>query len=439
MNNFNKNILLICFLFLFFGVVVISCSDDNKNIESYDPSLPVLTNSFTPDSGGIATQVILKGSNFGTDTSLVKVYFNKKKAAIISIKGDQMYVLVPRLPGDTCTVSVKIGNDSVLFTRPFYYKKGFSVTTIAGQPGSQSFQEGTLATAQFGGVQHLAVDAQNNVFVTQRNEVGPPVCSVLNEASNSVTYLFTGGDNLNVPTVDQNTQIVYVPLDPTDTYYELNPANMWISRTRMILHPSAEQQAGDPPMVDFKTIDWKHSFAFCAYDGMIYTRAYRGDLIKFDPKTRIGQLVASNLENGDSYLVFDPVNPYLLYIAYASRHCIYTFNILTKEHKLFAGSPGRPGWNDGIALDAEFNAPRQITLDSEGNLYVADENNHCIRMINKEGIVTTPIGLPGKSGYVDGNPEIALLNRPKGVSVDKDGNVYIADYGNRCIRKLTLQ
>lgn len=191
MNNFNKNILLICFLFLFFGVVVISCSDDNKNIESYDPSLPVLTNSFTPDSGGIATQVILKGSNFGTDTSLVKVYFNKKKAAIISIKGDQMYVLVPRLPGDTCTVSVKIGNDSVLFTRPFYYKKGFSVTTIAGQPGSQSFQEGTLATAQFGGVQHLAVDAQNNVFVTQRNEVGPPVCSVLNEASNSVTYLFT--------------------------------------------------------------------------------------------------------------------------------------------------------------------------------------------------------------------------------------------------------
>ena len=92
-----------------------------------------------------------------------------------------------------------------------------------------------------------------------------------------------------------------------------------------------------------------------------------------------------------------------------------------------------------MVQDAEFNTPRQITLDYDGNLFVADEGNHCIRMIDKEGIVTTPIGIPGKSGYVDGDPEVALFDHPKGVAVNKDGDVYIADYSNRCIRKLTLQ
>lgn len=106
---------------------------------------------------------------------------------------------------------------------------------------------------------------------------------------------------------------------------------------------------------------------------------------------------------------------------------------------MFAGAYGQAGWNDGIATDAEFNAPRQMTLDMEGNIYVADSGNHCIRMIDKNGIVTTPIGKPGEAGYADGSLDMALLNDPRGVAVDSEGDVYIADLGNSCIRKLTLQ
>lgn len=436
MRNYIPTILLSlgCLCTAFFA----SCDKDDNSGAKYDPNQPVKVGSFAPDSGAMATKVILTGYNFGTDTSNIRVYFNKKRAAVIRSLGDKMYILVPRLPGDTCDISVKVGKDSVVYDRKFYYKKGFTVTTIAGRPGSPGFQEGSLATAQFGDVQHIAVDNENNVFITQRKDAGDAVCSVLNEASNTVTYLFTGFDNLNAPTVDKNTQMVYVPNDNLDVFYEMTPSNMWIPRIKSVLHPSAEQQAEG--MVDFKQIDWKHSFAFCEYDSMIYTRSNRGDLIKMDPKTRVGQLVDSNLESdGDGYIVFDPSNPHIMYLSYANRHCIFTYNLKTKEHKLFAGSPRQPGWNDGILSDAEFNTPRQITLDNEGNLFVADENNHCIRMIDKSGVVTTPIGIAGKSGYVDGNPEVALLNKPKGVAVNKDGDVYIADYGNRCIRKLTLQ
>lgn len=436
MRNYKK-ITLLLFFSMLGGIVFYACSDKDNAAEKYDPAKPVQLKGFSPDSGGIATKIILTGENFGTDESLIKVYFNKKQASVISSLGDKLYALVPKLPGDTCIVSVKIGSDSVIYDQKFYYKKGFSVTTLAGLPGSPEFQEGTFATAQFGDVQHIAVDADDNVFVTQRKDAGGAVCSVMSETSNTVTYLFTGSDNLNVPTVDQNTQNIFIPLDWGDSYYELNPNNMWIPRTRLILHPSAEEQAAG--MKDFKTINWKHAFAFSSWDNMIYTRSYAGDLIKFDPTTRVGQLVASNLESGDSYLVFDPRDPKILYLAYASRHCIYTYNLETDEHKLFAGTAGVAGWNDGVVQDAEFNTPRQITLDYDGNLFIADEGNHCIRMIDKEGIVTTPIGIPGKSGYVDGDPEVALFDRPKGVAVNKDGDVYIADYSNRCIRKLTLQ
>ena len=138
--------------------------------------------------------------------------------------------------------------------------------------------EGTLAAAQFGPVQHLAIDDENNLFITERNgSDGKGTCSVLNEESGTVTFLFKASDNLNVPTVNAQTQNVYIPLDGGYTFYELNPVNQWIAKSRLVLHPSKEQQ--EAGMDDFE-INWKHSLAFSRYDNMIYTRSYGGDLIK---------------------------------------------------------------------------------------------------------------------------------------------------------------
>lgn len=419
------------------AVIAFSCSEKEEESQKYDPSIPVSLTNFFPVHGGMATRMVIEGSNFGTDPSLIKVFFNQKEASIVSVKNRIIYLLVPRLPGKDCMVTVKVGDQEVKFTHNFQYIENYSVTTIAGQPGTNLFVEGSLATAQFGPVQHLAIDNENNLFITERNgNDGKGTCSVLNEESGTVTLLFKGPDNLNVPTVNTLTQNVYIPLDGGYTFYELNPVNQWIAKSRLVLHPSSEQQ--EQGMEDFN-INWKHSFAFCGYDNMIYTRSYGGDLIKINPETRVGQKVGNFFPNTDSFIVGHPTQPEILYIAYAAKHVIYTYNIKTKEHRLFAGAFGQSGWNDGVATDAEFNSPRQMSLDMEGNIYIADSGNHCIRKIDKNGIVTTPIGQPGVSGYVDGSPDIALLNDPRGVVVDSKGDVYIADLGNRCIRKLTLQ
>ena len=79
-----------------------------------------------------------------------------------------------------------------------------------------------------------------------------------------------------------------------------------------------------------------------------------------------------------------------------------------------------------------------MCCDAEGNIYVADEYNHCIRRINADNTVETVLGTPGTFGYQDGDVEIALLKRPRGVAIDQNNNLYIADFGNAKIRKMKI-
>ena len=104
------------------------------------------------------------------------------------------------------------------------------------------------------------------------------------------------------------------------------------------------------------------------------------------------------------------------------------------------GTPGCSGDN-GPATAASLHFPRRSAFDAAGNLYVVDGNNNSIRRINSTtGIITTVAGSPtgayGTSG--DGGPAtVALLSGPTSVKFDAAGNMYIADYGNQRIRKVS--
>jgi sugar lactone lactonase YvrE len=102
----------------------------------------------------------------------------------------------------------------------------------------------------------------------------------------------------------------------------------------------------------------------------------------------------------------------------------------------FAGS-GTNASVDGTGTAASFNEPSGLAIDSSGNLYVGETGGHKIRKITPAGEVTTLAGA-GTVGSADGTGAAAKFNGPYGLVVDADGNLIVADTENHKIRKVTI-
>jgi|GEM_PF-592406 len=133
-----------------------------------------------------------------------------------------------------------------------------------------------------------------------------------------------------------------------------------------------------------------------------------------------------------------------LYVADSNNHCIRKVTptgVVTTLAGSTEGGYDAGGYADGTGKDARFQWPVGITVDAEGNLYVADSNNHCIRKVTPTGVVTTLAGDTSggynASGYANGAGSAARFSYPSGITVDAEGNLYVADNGNHCIRKVT--
>ncbi|MGN5354480.1 NHL repeat-containing protein [Ralstonia sp. L16] len=97
-----------------------------------------------------------------------------------------------------------------------------------------------------------------------------------------------------------------------------------------------------------------------------------------------------------------------------------------------AGS-GATGSDDGVGTAATFSLPVSIAIGTNGVLYVADDGNNLIRMVTPAGVVATLAGSIN-AGSADGPGSTAMFNQPSGIAVDTNGNLYVADQANNMIR-----
>ncbi|PZR59031.1 MAG: hypothetical protein DLM50_02010 [Candidatus Meridianibacter frigidus] len=123
-----------------------------------------------------------------------------------------------------------------------------------------------------------------------------------------------------------------------------------------------------------------------------------------------------------------------LYIADGAAQRVRVMDRNGNVHTVAGGGPAVDsgfwvpgGYADGAGPQARFNRPAGIAFGPDGDLYIADSFNHCIRRMTPSGDVTTFAGSPSSAGMADGPRQTATFQRPMGLAFDKIGNLYVAD------------
>lgn len=127
--------------------------------------------------------------------------------------------------------------------------------------------------------------------------------------------------------------------------------------------------------------------------------------------------------SGDGFLIFSDSANHMLRVTDGKN--VYTL----------AGTP-ESGYQDGPVQQARFYLPSGIAIDKDGNIYVADTLNHCIRVISPQMQVSTLAGRPGAPGFQDGALAQAQFCEPNDLCLGPDGSLYVADKGNQRVRRI---
>ncbi len=125
-----------------------------------------------------------------------------------------------------------------------------------------------------------------------------------------------------------------------------------------------------------------------------------------------------------------------LLVADTGNHTIRRIVVASGTVTTLAGTAGQPGTADGVGALARFNAPNGLAVSGTGSIYIADAQNHTIRLLATDATVTTFAGTAGRPGQLDGDKTAALFNQPNGLALGANGTLYVADYGNSCIRAI---
>ena len=316
-----------------------------------------------------------------------------------------------------------------------------SVTTWVGTAGNAGFSDGNGSAARFNHPNGIAIDRDDNVFVAD-NYNGR--VRRIDKFANVTTL----NKQFDISPYHSPQTIAGIAVDSRGAIYVSHASgSIWRSDDGESFYVIAGQSI--PASRDGVATEAQFRYPkgiyldgasnlFVADDATV--RKVRSDL-------RVSTLVGRDFSSSFRYQAPDTGSTILFTPTdivgdssgniYSSRnHAVFKLSS-TGEASVFAGMPYESGSTDGVGSGARFMSPDNLAVDQANNIYVSDSESHTIRKITPAGVVTTVAGAVSQSGAVDGLRSDARFNIPKGIAVDKDGNMYVADQGNQTIRKIS--
>jgi len=348
------------------------------------------------------------------------------------------------------------------------YNTPYNFSTISGTPLLQGSTNGAASNALFSAPGGIAVDPVGNVYIADTGN------SVIRKISNSGVVTTFAGVVGSVGCVDgvSTSATFYYPsalaLDTSGNVYVADTGNNIIRKITPagVVSTLAGTQYANGLI---GSINYNGKFADglgalarfngpCGItvdsSGNVYVADTGNNVIrKITPQGLVSTLagsallgVSTSIDGIGSSATFN--GPFGIALdsagnVYVSEAGYEGFSIASVLRKIspqgvvttIAGHAGLAGAIDGPAATARFNAPCGISIDSTGNLYIADRDNSLIRILSVNGVVSTLGGSTLGSGSIDGTGASSRFQTPAGIAVDSSGRVFVVDTNNNTVRK----
>lgn len=360
----------------------------------------------SPDNGVEGTQVTITGLGFSATAADNIVLFNGIVVPVIAATETTLTVKVPT-GAKTGAIEVRVNGLEAI--GPVFTKSG--VITLAGGPTQDIFSFPNAIT----------IDRSGNVFVADGNKI-------FKVTPSGTATLFAGdaaaGFADGVGTQARFNYINTLGIDKQDNVYAADQQN---KRIRKI--------APDGTVSTYAQLSFTPTGLGVDQNDFVYVGMQYQSVAKLD-KLGNATVMARSYESPTSAIAIDNAG-----IVYFGSDYSYNsiFKIQNGERTTYAG--GGYGYKDGPLSIAQFGQPIGVVYDpSENKLFTID--NNAVRMLF-DGNVTTITGWKGAMqpsyGYQDGALSEAMFNGITALCIDKDGNIYVCERGNKAVRKIVLK
>ena len=324
-----------------------------------------------------------------------------------------------------------------------------SVTTLAGTAGQRGSYDGAGAVALFSNPNGLAIDSAHNLYVADEGNSTLRKVTPAGDVSTlaGTPHVFAQVDGTG--SAAAFSALTSLTMDRCGTLFAVDGSIQPRLRKITAIGEVTTLPVNDPASAGLH-VDSLQGIAAGADGSLSLTGNYGVYAATTDSITLLAGLVPEfGLINGSAGQArFGDSFPFFLPYGIAADPAGNTYVADTPHQRIrkitaagevsdFAGNGTIGGSADGVGADAGLSQPRGVVADAAGNVYVADTFNSTIRKITPDGNVTTLAGGVATPGNVDGIGSAARFFEPQAIAVDAAGNLFIADTGNRSVRKLS--